>query len=167
MADGNEILLEIAKRLRGTGYGGTVPRLAQRTGAPLPTAPDGGDLSLMRPDGTNKGRGFFGPLPLPHGGVATEYSVADSEQLHGRDYPSIVPTLTLPELVAVLAAADDQTGRTTIPESVYGKAEAYAVDRDRRGLSPFAQAGEEDRRFQPVPSHVSLADFVSGLLRRK
>lgn len=148
MPDFPEIILEIAKRLVGPDG-----RIAHRTGLPLPTT-TGGDLSWLRTDGTKKGQGFLGPLALPNG-TATEYSIADSEKLKDangnyRDYPSIVPTLSPGELAAVLRAAG---GHGQLPDSVYDKAEAFALERNRRGLPLFAQGGEQMPYMPAVPSH--------------
>ena len=102
----------------------------------------------LRPDGTPKGEGFFGALKLPSGkGVASEYSIADSEQLKDDkgnyiDYPSMVPTLTREELDAVLQAAD--TGQP-VPESVKKKAEAFALQRKAQGKPLFADLGEQGK----------------------
>lgn len=167
MPNSNEILAEIARRLVGPNG-----RLAQRTGQPLPANAGGFDMSWLRPDGTKKSLGYLGPVPLPNGSVATEYSIADSERLKDaqgnyRDYPSIVPTLTLAELMQVIAAASDETHQTHLPDSVYDKAESYAVERDRRGLPLFAQAGEQAPLMRPAASHATLADIFGHLLRSK
>lgn len=95
-----------------------------------------------RPDGTPKGNGFLGVLKTPGGNVATEYSVGiqiDGKQV---DVPTLVPTLTKPEIDAVLKAADDDTGKTPIPESVIEKAASFARQRIAAGKDVFAGPGE-------------------------
>lgn len=103
-----------------------------------------------RPDGTQKGNGFLGALLRPDGGVMSEYSVADSERLkdaHGNylDYPTLVPTLTPHELKFLLTAREGDR----IPDSIYEKAEAHALQRVSRGLPVFAQPGEEVESLYP------------------
>ena len=156
MADAKSLLALIAASLVGPDG-----RIAQRPGRPLPTT-TGGDLSWLREDGTKKGQGFLGPLLLPNGTVVTEYSIADSERLKDasgnyRDYPSIVPTLSPGELAAVLRAAAQHVA---LPDSVYDKAESFALERQRRGLPLFAQGGEQMPYMPAVPSHKTLRDLT-------
>ena len=77
-----------------------------------------------------KGKGYFGMLPTDYG-VATEIS-ADSDI---GQYPLLVPTLTSQE-VDWLLQGNEPT------ESIYRKAEQYAMDRMQQGLSPFAGYGD-------------------------
>ncbi len=110
----------------------------------------------LRPDGTVKGQGFLGPFDLGKNGVASEYSIADSEQLkdakgHYIDYPTLVPTLTRDEVLAVLAAA--KAGKR-VPSSVAQKAEAFALQRRAQGKPLFAQPGEQLMDLYPdIPRH--------------
>lgn len=95
-----------------------------------------------RQDGTNKGQGYFGPLPLPSGkGIATEYSVGIDIGGKELEVPSLVPTLTREEVSAVLQAASE--GRP-VPPQVIKKATDYAAQRIAAGKSPFAQPGEQN-----------------------
>jgi hypothetical protein len=135
-----QILAEEAAKVADTAQGG------------LPPPPEG-DQSFFREDGTQKGEGFFGNLRLPTG-VASEFSIADSEKIKDKagkylDYPSLVPTLTVDEVKAVMAAAADPTGKTKIPGSVYTKAEAFALERQKAGLPFFAQPGEANTTVYP------------------
>ena len=101
----------------------------------------------LRPDGTQKGRGYFGPLRTPDGGTMTELSVGFNIDGREVDVPALVPTLTRGEVRAVLNAKQGQR----LPQSVYVKAEAFARDRLARGLSPFARP-EEEGQYQPAPN---------------
>lgn len=108
-----------------------------------------------RDDGTLKGLGFLGPLKLPNG-IASEFSIADSEKLRdarGRyiDYPTLVPTLTREEVQAVLRAASDHTKKTKLPNSVYDKAESFALQRRDKGLPFFARPDEVQNLYPDVP----------------
>lgn len=96
---------------------------------------DGGSI---RPDGSKKGRGFFGPLPRPDGSVSTELSFdfdADGRKILA---PLLVPSLTQPEIDHLL-----QGGEPT--ETIYRKAQDHALDRVRAGKSPFAEEAEEGK----------------------
>jgi|SRR5262245_5583428 len=110
---------------------------------PDPVQASGFDL---RPDGSVKGLGFLGAFALPDGRMASEFSIADSEQLKDAkgnylDYPSLVPTLTRDEVKAVLRSAADP--QVKLPQSVYDKAEAFALFRKSQGLPLFARPGEQ------------------------
>lgn len=97
-----------------------------------------------RPDGSQKGRGFFGPLRRPDGGTMTEYSVGFNIDGREVDVPVLVPTLNAREVRAVLNAKEGEQ----LPGTVYAKAQAFARDRLAQGLSPFARP-EEEGMFTP------------------
>lgn len=110
-----------------------------------------------RPDGSTKGNGFLGALLRPDGGVMSEFSVADSEHLkdaHGNylDYPTLVPTLTDQEIRFLLTMKEGMR----IPDSIYRKAEAHALDRVSKGLPVFAQPGEENETLYPAIARASV-----------
>ncbi len=120
----------------------------------------------FREDGSLKGVGFLGPLQMPNGGVASEFSIADSRALRDAkggwlDYPSIVPTLTKEEVQAVLRAASDPTKKTKIPDAVYKKAEAFALQRRAQGLPLFARPDEARLDLHPELSRQPIPAFVS------
>lgn len=103
-----------------------------------------------RPDGTPKGDGFLGALERPDGGVMSEFSVADSEQLRDArggylDYPTLVPTLNDAEVSFLLNMRDGDR----IPSSIYQKAEAFAIARKKAGKPVFAGPGEQ--RYDVAP----------------
>ena len=90
-----------------------------------------GTQSSRRPDGTNKGLGYFGPLERPDGDVSTELSLGvglgEGETL----IPALVPTLTGDELKYLLGGGE-------ITDEIMRKAVDHARERMGRGLSPFA-----------------------------
>ena len=102
---------------------------------------------VRRPDGRQKGEGYFGVLQRPDGRVSTELSINESENplLFNEDgsrilYPSLVPTLTQEEIEWALAQpnrpgmfSDHPTGH-----SILRKAEAHALMRIKAGKSTFA-----------------------------
>ena len=108
-----------------------------------PKAPYG-----MREDGTAKGNGWFGILPskdpkYPPGAVSTELSATGN--IKGPDgkpvlYPLIVPTLTHEELQHLLSGKKPT-------DDIYNKAEEFAAQRIKQGLSPFANPTEQ----MPLP----------------
>ena len=94
-----------------------------------------------RTDGSKKGNGFLGVLPIkyPDGstGVATEYSVGVNMDGQEVEVPTLVPTLTPEE--TNLMVTDVIPGRKQVPESVMRKAIEHARGRIGQGLSPFAE----------------------------
>lgn len=99
-----------------------------------------------RPDGSQKGRGYFGELNLKGGGVATEYSMStDDVTVNGKpvDFPTLVPTLTKDEVD--LMVNDIIPNDKEIPRSVAIKAIDFARERISKGMSPFATKEEEGK----------------------
>ena len=95
---------------------------------------------MLRPDGTEKGQGFLGPLSVPGGNkVATEYSVGVNIDGKEMDVPSLVPTLTPQEVQQVLVAASKNEHP---PEAVIEKARQFAEQRIKEGKPVFAQSSE-------------------------
>lgn len=88
-----------------------------------------------------KGKGFMGVIPNKEGDPMTELSSAFEYNGKLVPHPLIVPTL-LPEELETLKAGGE------IPESIYRKAQAYAIERLNKGLSPFASPTE---LRMPVP----------------
>jgi hypothetical protein len=106
-----------------------------------PVLPDNTDNGYgKRQDGTNKGKGYFGEIPLKGGGVATEYTVGINIDGKDRDVPTLVPTLTKKEYDQVLEAAG---GKGKLSDAIVEKAAAYARKRIKDGKSPFAQPDEK------------------------
>lgn len=83
---------------------------------------------------TAKGKGYFGQLPAQDG-VATELSSIFEHEGQQVEHPLIVPTLNAQELQYLTA------GNQPTPE-IEMKAQQYAIDRLKRGKSPFAQQNE-------------------------
>jgi hypothetical protein len=86
-----------------------------------------------------KGKGYFGLLPNGDGGYSTELS---AETDGSGEYPLLVPTLTREEINYLLAG-----GKPT--DSMYEKAERYALERKIVGKSPFAGPTELRRPLPP------------------
>lgn len=97
----------------------------------------------FRPDGTPKGEGWLGVLPLSDGNVATEYSMQSQAVKVGDqmvDFPTLVPTLNQEEVNLMLS--DIIPNRKPIPEPIVQKAIKHAKQRLDKGLSPFKELGE-------------------------
>ncbi len=88
-----------------------------------------------RPNGSLKGKGYFGELRNPAGQVMTEYSIGVKLGKKEMDIPTIVPTLKRTELHQLV-----KTGKVTKP--VVDKAVAHAKQRLASGKSPFAGRGD-------------------------
>lgn len=91
----------------------------------------------LRNDGTHKQNGYFGALDMMDGSgsKATEISIdldMDGQRVH---MPTIVPTLTREELNHLLSG-----GKPT--DDIVSKAAKHAMDRIKKGLSPFASNDE-------------------------
>ncbi len=84
----------------------------------------------LRPDGTLKGQGFLGSLKRPDGGISTELSI--SVGVEGKEIliPSLVPTLTKGEINYLLGGGE-------MTEAIRNKAVEHAMQRKKKGLSPF------------------------------
>jgi hypothetical protein len=92
--------------------------------------------------GTVKGKGYFGEVPMNQGGAMTEFSSAYDQDGKLISHPLIVPTLNKQE-VDLLKMGLDPT-----PE-IYKKAQDYAQQRIAAGQSLFA-TGQELR--YPAPT---------------
>lgn len=128
-----------------------------------PKRPDYG----LRPDGTSKGNGFLGPQKLANGKIASEYSIADSEQLKDEkgnylDYPTLIPGLTPDELKQTLDAANRGVSP---PQSVKDKAEAHALERKRQGKSLFATLKEEPKTSTDVKTEEPKKGMIERFLQ--
>jgi hypothetical protein len=97
-----------------------------------------------RPDGSPKGKGFFGEIPRPDGNVMTEVSIGVG--LNGKEtlIPLIVPTLTKQELDYLRKSnVDSPDFMKNIPPSIIDKAVDYAAGRVKQNKSPFADSTEK------------------------
>ena len=94
-----------------------------------------------RPDGTPKGKGYFGEIPHPteRGVFSTELTIG--VELSGKDYniPLLVPTLTKAEIDAVMVGKENET--------IIKKAVEHAKTRMSQGKSPYADPSE----LYPLP----------------
>jgi len=96
-----------------------------------------------RPDGTAKGKGFFGELKRPGGGVSTEISIGVGIKGKETTIPLIVPTLTKDELGYLLKAdPKSKTFFDKMPKTIIEKAVDHANTRIEAGKSPFADPDE-------------------------
>ena len=92
-------------------------------------------------DGTLKGKGFFGEIPVNQGGAMTEFSSAYEQDGKMVSHPLLVPTLNKQEIDLL------RMGIEPTPE-IYKKAQDYAQQRIGAGQSPFASP--QELRY-PIP----------------
>lgn len=96
-----------------------------------------------RPDGAPKGKGFFGELKRPSGGVSTEISIGVGIRGKETTIPLIVPTLSRDELNYLLKVdPKSKTFYDKMPKSIIEKAVDHASMRMEAGKSPFADPDE-------------------------
>ncbi len=94
----------------------------------------------VRPDGTRKGKGFLGELRRPDGKVSTELSIDVEVDGQRMLIPMIVSTSTQNEINSLLNNEEPT-------KEIIDKAVSHAIGRINRGLSPFAQEGEQRQPF--------------------
>jgi hypothetical protein len=92
--------------------------------------------------GTLKGKGYFGEIPVNQGGAMTEFSSAYEQDGKLVSHPLLVPTLNKQEIDLL------GMGLEPTPE-IYKKAQDYAQKRIGAGQSPFATP--QELRY-PMPS---------------
>lgn len=92
--------------------------------------------------GTIKGKGYFGEVPMNQGGAMTEYSSAFDQDGKIVSHPLIVPTLTKQEVDLL------KMGGKPTPE-IYKKAQDFAQQRIGAGQNTFATP--QELRY-PVPT---------------
>ena len=85
--------------------------------------------------GTLKGKGYFGEIPVNQGGAMTEFSSAFEQDGKMVSHPLLVPTLNKQEIDLL------KMGIEPTPE-IYKKAQDYAQQRISAGQSPFASPQE-------------------------
>ena len=88
----------------------------------------------QRADKSYKGRGYFGELNRPDGGISTEYSIGVEFDGKEVEIPTLVPTLTQDEINSILTLKKGEK----LPEGITQKAVEHAKMRMKEGKSPFA-----------------------------
>ena len=100
-------------------------------------------IDNARPDGTQKGTGFFGLLKRPDGKVSTEISIGLDMNGKEINVPLLIPSLTFEELNYLLQTnVESKDFLKNIPPSIMDKAYNHAQERIKAGLSPFALPNE-------------------------
>lgn len=99
----------------------------------------GRDPEMLRPDGTRKGAGYFGPISRPDGKVSTELSYSDPERGQRNLAPLLVPGLNRQQIDHLLSGGEPT-------DEIYNIANRHAASRSL----PFANIQEEGRT--PLPS---------------
>lgn len=100
-----------------------------------------------REDGTAKGEGYFGTIPRTDGGNQISGELSVGVNINGKEtlIPTMVPTLTKPELDFLLSADKNAIFDRKNPMAVgiMDKAVAYAKQRMSQGKSVWAEPGEK------------------------
>jgi hypothetical protein len=94
----------------------------------------------LRPDQTEKGRGYLNELKRPDGAVMTEYSIGMPINGVEMDVPTLVPNLTIDEIKSILSMPE----RGKIPSSIVQKAAEHAEKRVNAGKPVFATPEESE-----------------------
>lgn len=98
----------------------------------------------LRPNGTEKGSGWLGEIPLRDGSVATELTI-DTE-IDGKTafIPSIVPTLSRKNIVYIMEGGDVLQNK-----EIMDKAITFAKERKKQGLSYFNKPSQSKKNIVP------------------
>lgn len=92
---------------------------------------------------TPKGLGFFGEIPLPGGGLATELTMGIQFNGVETEIPIFVPTLTKDEFFSL--TNDIIPNRKPLPNAIAQKSVDFHRSRVAAGKSPFAEPDEVGR----------------------
>ena len=113
-----------------------------------------------RPDGSQKGGGFFGLLKRPDGKVSTEISIGLDMGGKEVNVPLLVPSLTPEELNYLLQTdVESKDFLKNIPRSIMEKAYIHAQERIKAGISPFALP-DEIAKFTMAPKKMQEPETV-------
>lgn len=126
--------------------------------APIPNEQVDRNNWPLRQDGTPKGNGWLGVLPMKNGQVASEATIGVSFDGKETLIPSLVPTLSPGEINYILnqEKLSPEMWKSPVGQSIVGKAVEHAKKRIAEGKSPFIGEGE-----QPIPSDAERAEMVS------
>jgi hypothetical protein len=119
-------------------------------------------INNARPDGSQKGLGFFGLLKRPDGKVSTEISIGLDVGGKEINVPLLVPSLTFEELSYLLQSnTDSKDFLKNLPPSIMEKAYNHAQERIKAGISPFALPNEVFKppiapKAQQVPEPMNI-----------
>lgn len=113
----------------------------------------GGKGYGQRPDGSEKGKGYFGELPMQDGSgkVATEITIGVDINGKQTNIPALVPTLNEEQKGYLLKGGDPRQR-----QDIVDAAARHAIGRIEQGLSPYADgkgaanAGAQDKTMLPV-----------------
>ena len=115
-------------------------------GGTQPTNTQAAPASNLRADGTVKGKGYFGELKMQDGSnkVASEITIGVHFDGKETEIPTLVPTLTNAEKNWLLKG-NNPNDKSEIGNSIVNKAIDHAVDRRKKGLSPFKDGGGQKK----------------------
>lgn len=114
-----------------------------------------------RPDGTAKGKGYFGELINKDGDVVTEMTIGVNIDGQEVDIPLVHPFLTGSEINQILELEDGEQP----PENLVRSAVDYAIYRKQSGLPVYAT--EDELGKIPLPKGVKQYKSALGLVTKE
>lgn len=121
-----------------------------------------------RADGSFKGKGFYGELKRPDGGVSTELSIGTSDVEPGKEVeiPTLVPGLSQEQKDYLLSTKPEELSKKNpqMWDSIAGQAINFAKERKAKGLPYFATNTE-----QPIEKQnwIDILDGTAKLMKDK
>lgn len=110
-----------------------------------------------RPDGSAKGKGYFGELVNKAGDVVTELTVGVNIDGQEVDIPLVHPFMSGEDINKILELGADEP----IPKALVQGAVDFAIYRKQQGLPMYATAEEEGKI--PVPKGVKSYKSTLGI----
>ena len=102
---------------------------------------NGGKTNMIRKDGTIKSlSGYLGPRINEYGDTVTEMSIGVIIEGKETEVPAMVPTLTKKQIKQVMSGDPKK-----ITEDIQKKAREHALERIKKGESPFANTSGDPR----------------------
>lgn len=128
------------------------------------TVMKGGDpgKDLFRPDGTRKGKGFYGNLPNKNGNISSELSISSGDIEDGKDVliPTLIPGLNKSEIDYLLSNKYNPQSRKGMDDIISRKAIDFARSRKQQGFPYFAHDIEEGA-FK-MPNYATGGTVLNG-----
>ncbi|OGV36161.1 MAG: hypothetical protein A2020_12210 [Lentisphaerae bacterium GWF2_45_14] len=126
------------------------------------------DSLEKRTDGSFKGKGFYGELKRPDGGVSTELSFGTSDVEPGKEVeiPALVPGLSQEQKDYLLSTKPEESSKKNpqMWDSIVGQAVNFAKERKAKGLPYFASNTE-----QPIDKQdwIDVLDGTAKFMKDK
>lgn len=121
---------------------------------------------LTRPDGTKKGKGFYGNLPNKNGNISSELSISSSDVEEGKEVliPTLIPGLSRKEIDYLLSNKYNPQSRVGIDNIISRKAIDFARKRKQQGFPYFAHEIEEGAFKYASGGNIKPDPSVEGIM---